>query len=138
MDRQLLGESAGGDSVTDLTLPDVDLPDVALPYSSLAEASLHGSVGKKWASPGFKEEPMVVVFRLESGSCLVRFLYSNWVIWGIDYYTRPKGVGLAWVYLIYGFGIGFILLIILWDITHAVFLQLLACKEPLCYGVEAE
>jgi hypothetical protein len=33
---------------------------------------------------------------------------------------------------------GFILFIVLWDIAHAVFLQLLACKEPPCDGVEAQ
>jgi hypothetical protein len=26
--------------------------------------------------------------------------------------------------------------IVLWDITHAAFLQLFACKEPPCDGVE--
>ena len=30
------------------------------------------------------------------------------------------------------------LLIVLRDIAHAVFLQLLACKEPPCDGVEAQ
>jgi len=33
---------------------------------------------------------------------------------------------------------GFILFIVLWDIAHAAFLQLLACKEPPCDGVEAQ
>jgi len=35
---------------------------------------------------------------------------------------------------------GFILhsFIVLWDIAHAVILQLLACKEPPCDGVEAQ
>jgi len=33
---------------------------------------------------------------------------------------------------------GFILYIVLWEIVHAVFLQLLACKEPPCDGVEAQ
>jgi len=35
---------------------------------------------------------------------------------------------------------GFIhhLFIVLWDIAHAVFLQLLACKEPPCDGTEAQ
>jgi len=32
----------------------------------------------------------------------------------------------------------FYLFIVLWDIGHAVFLQLLACKEPPCDVVEAE
>ena len=35
-------------------------------------------------------------------------------------------------------GLIFHLLILLRDITHAVFLQLLACKEPPCDGVEAQ
>ena len=36
--------------------------------------------------------------------------------------------------------LGFIsyLFIVLWDIAHAVFLQLLACKEPPCDGDEAQ
>ena len=42
-------------------------------------------------------------------------------------------IGLYWFYFI-----GFILFIVLWDIAHAVFLQLLACKEPPCDGVEAQ
>ena len=32
----------------------------------------------------------------------------------------------------------FSLFIALWDIAYAVFLQLLACKEPPCDGVEAQ
>jgi multisubunit Na+/H+ antiporter MnhE subunit len=32
----------------------------------------------------------------------------------------------------------FLLFVLLWDITHAVFWQLLACKEPPCDGVEAQ
>jgi hypothetical protein len=32
----------------------------------------------------------------------------------------------------------FNLFIVLWDITHAVFLQLVVCKEPLHDGVEAQ
>ena len=31
VDHQLLGESAGGDSLPDVPLPDVPLPDVSLP-----------------------------------------------------------------------------------------------------------
>ena len=42
------------------------------------------------------------------------------------------------MYFIYGFCIGFILFIVVWDITHAAFLQLLACKECHCDGVEAQ
>jgi len=42
------------------------------------------------------------------------------------------------VYFIYGFCIGIILFIVLWDIVHAAFLQLMVCKEPPCDGVEAQ
>jgi hypothetical protein len=81
---------------------------------------------------------MVVVLRLGSGSCLVRILYSNQYIGGIDYYTRREVFGLLRVYFIHRFCIGFIVFIVLWDIAHAEFLQLLACKEPSCDGVEAQ
>jgi len=33
---------------------------------------------------------------------------------------------------------GFVVFIVGWDIAHAVFLQLLACNEPPCDGVEAQ
>jgi len=81
---------------------------------------------------------MVVVFRLGLGSCLVQFVCSNLVISGIDYYTCCKLFGLLRVHCIYGLCIGLILLIVLWDIAHAVFFQLLACKEPPCVAVEAQ
>ena len=80
---------------------------------------------------------MVLVFGLGLGSCIVRFLCSNPFMSGIDYYTRRKVFGLLWVYFIYGYCIGFMLFIILWDIAHAAFLQLLACKEAPFDGVEA-
>jgi len=35
-------------------------------------------------------------------------------------------------------GFIFYLFIVVWDITHALFLQPLACKEPPCDGVEAQ
>jgi len=35
-------------------------------------------------------------------------------------------------------GFIFYLFIVIWDIAHAVFFQLLACKEPPCDGVEAQ
>ena len=38
----------------------------------------------------------------------------------------------------YGVCISCIISIVLWDIMHAVFLQLLACKEPPCDGVESQ
>jgi len=81
---------------------------------------------------------MVVVFVLGSSSCLVGFLCSHLFISGIDYYIRREVFKSLRVYLIYGFCIGFILFIVLWDIAHAAFLQLLACKEPLCDSVGAQ
>jgi len=86
---------------------------------------------------------MVVGIGLGSGSCLVRFLCSNLFISGIDYYTHRNIFGSLNVYFIYGFCAGFIfigcsLFIVLWDIGHAEFLQLLACKEPPCNGCEAQ
>jgi hypothetical protein len=84
---------------------------------------------------------MVVAFRLRSGSCLVRFRCANRCISGIYYYSRREVSGSLKVYFIYGFSAGFIfigfsLFIVLWDIAHAAFLQLLAYKEPPCDGVE--
>ena len=42
MEQQLLGASAGGDSLPDVPLPDVPLPDVLLHV-----ARLDGSVGER-------------------------------------------------------------------------------------------
>jgi len=81
---------------------------------------------------------MDAAFGSGSGSCLDRFLCSNLFISGIDYYTCREVFGLARVYFMYGFCIGCILFIVLWDIVHAAFLQLLVCKEPPCDGVEAQ
>jgi len=86
---------------------------------------------------------MIDAFTLGSGSCLVRFLCSNLFISGIYYYTRREVFGSLKVYFIYGLCTGFIfigfnLFIVLWDIVHAAFLQLLACKEPPCNGFEAQ
>jgi hypothetical protein len=86
---------------------------------------------------------MDVAFRLGSGSCLVHFLDSNLFNSGIYYYTHRQVFGSLKVYFIYGFCTGFIfigfrLFIVLWDIAHAAFLQLLACKGPPCDGVEAQ
>ena len=53
--KQLLIESAGGDSLPDVTLP-APRPD--------------GSVGEELTSPRLADEAMVVAFRLASGSCL--------------------------------------------------------------------
>jgi hypothetical protein len=86
---------------------------------------------------------MVVAFGLWSGSGLIPFICSNLFISGIDYYTRREvsfiAQGLFYLYVLYWvYFIGFILFIVLWDIAHAVFLQLLACKEPPCDGVEPQ
>jgi hypothetical protein len=51
---------------------------------------------------------MVVECRLESGSCLVRFLCSNLFISGIEYYTPREIFGSLKVYLISRFCTGFI------------------------------
>jgi len=128
MDPQPLSESALRDSLRNVFLPDAPLP----------QTHPDVSVGEEWTSPQVEEEAMVVVFGLGLGSCLLRFLWSNLFISGIDYYTRGEVFGLLRVYFIYGFWIGFILFIVLWEIAHAAFLQLLACKEPLCDGVEAQ
>jgi hypothetical protein len=84
---------------------------------------------------------MVVEVGLGSGSCIVRFLCSNLVIAGIDYYTGREVFGSLHVYLIYGFCtsfmfIGFSLFTVLWDIRHTACLQLVACKKPPCDNVE--
>jgi hypothetical protein len=47
VDQQLLIESAGGDSLSDVPLPDASLPDVPLPDVSLSEARPDGSVGEE-------------------------------------------------------------------------------------------
>ena len=78
------------------------------------------------------------MFRLGSSSCLVRFLCSNLFISGIYYYTCHEVFGLLKVNFNYGLNfIGFNLFIVLWNIAHPVFLQLLACEEPPRDGVEA-
>jgi len=58
---------------------------------------------------------MVVAFGLGSGSCLVRFLCSNLFISEIDYYMCHKVFGSLKVYLIYGFCIGFILVVVFYS-----------------------
>jgi len=92
--------SAGGDSLTDVPLP---------------EARPDGSVDEEWASHRIAEEAMVVGFGLRSGSCLVRFLCSNRLMSGYDYYTRCEVFGSLKVYFIYMFCIGFILLVLLYS-----------------------
>jgi len=138
VDQQLPIESAGGDSLPDVTLCNVPHPDVHLCDAPLPEARPDGSVGEEWLSPHVAEGVMVVLFGSGSGSCHVRFLCSNLFISGIDYYTRCDVFGFLRVSFIYGFCIGCILFIVLSDIAHGAFLQLLACKEPPCDGVEAQ
>jgi len=82
LEQQLLGESAGGDSLPDVPFPDVPLPDVPLrdvplPHVPVAEACPDGSVVEEGTSPR-------VAFGLESGSCLVSFLCCNPFISGTD------------------------------------------------------
>jgi len=74
--QQLLGKSAGGDSLPDvplpdvplqdvhlpdISLPDVPLPDVPLPDVPLPEMLPDGSVGDEWTSPRVAEEACVCV-----------------------------------------------------------------------------
>ena len=127
VDQQLLGESAGGDSIPNTPLPDIPLPNVPLPNVPRPEACPVGSVGEEWTSPRIAEEAMVVAFGLGWGYSHVRFLCSNEFNSGIDYYMRYEVFGFLRVYSL--------LFIVLWDIAHAVFLQLLACKTPPCDGV---
>jgi len=47
VEQQLLIESAGGDSLSDVSPPDVPLPDVPLPDVPLNEVYPDGSVGEK-------------------------------------------------------------------------------------------
>jgi len=126
VDHQQLGELVGGDSLPDLPLSNIPLPVL----------HLEGSVGEKRTSIHLAEEVKVVKFGVGLGSCLVRVLGSNLFISGIDYYTCCEVFGSLRVTLICGFCIGFNLFIVLWDIAHAAFLQLLACKEPPCHGVK--
>jgi len=126
--QEQLSELAGGDSLPDLIVPDVRLPG----------ARLDGSVGEEWTSPRIAVEAMFVAFRLGLGSCHVRFLCSNEFISGIHYYTHREVLESLRGYYLYRFCIGFILFMVLWDIAHAAFLQLLVCKKPPCDGVEAQ
>ena len=128
VDQQLLGKSAGGDS----------LPDVRLAGAPLREARPDCSGGEESTSAPVAEEAMVVVLGLGSGSCYVRFLCSNQSISGIAYYSRREVFGLLRVYFLYGLCIGYILFIVLRDIVHAAFLQLQVFKVPPCDGVEAQ
>jgi hypothetical protein len=88
VNQQLLIESAGGNSLSDVPLPNVPLPEIPLP-----EMRPDGSVANEWTRTRVAEEAMVVPFELESDSCLVLFLCSNVFISGIDYYPRREVFG---------------------------------------------
>jgi len=47
VDQQLLGKSAGAESLPDVPLPDIPLPDVLLPNLPLPEARLDGLGGQE-------------------------------------------------------------------------------------------
>ena len=80
VDLQLLGESAGDDSI-----PDIPCPDVPLSNDPLPEGHPDGSVGEKWTSPWMEVEAMVVEFGLRSGSCPVHFVSTSQLFSGIEY-----------------------------------------------------
>jgi len=132
VDQQLRCESAGGES-----LPDVPQPDLPLPVAPLRDPHLEGSVSEVWTSPRVVKQVMDVVLGLWSVSCLVLLLCSNLCISGIDHSMCREVFGLLTVYSIYGICIDFILFMVLWDIKHAAFRQLLECEAPPSDGVEA-
>jgi len=103
VDQQLVDETADANN----------LPDVRLTDAPPSEARMDGCIGEEGTSPRSTEEPMVVVFGLGSGYCLVCFHCSNLCISGIDYYTCHQVFGSLRVYLIHGLCIGFILFIVL-------------------------
>ena len=59
VEQQLLGESAGSDSVPDVLLPDVPLLDVPLPNVPLTEVHADVSVGEESTSPHVAEKACV-------------------------------------------------------------------------------
>jgi hypothetical protein len=91
VDQQLLFQSAGGNSV-----PNVSLPDVPRSVVSLPVPRPDGAVGQKLFRARIAEKAMVIVFRLRSGTCLVHFPCSNVFIAGIDYYPRATSRG-CWI-----------------------------------------
>jgi len=81
---------------------------------------------------------MVVAFRSGSCSCLLRVLCSNLFIRHLLLHMLrgfwiAQGLLCLWVIFI-----GFSLFIVVWNITHVAFLQLLAGKEPPCDCIEAQ
>jgi len=91
MDQQLLGKSAGGNSLPNFRLPNVPLP----------EGCLDGTVGHDRTSPRNAQEVMVVAFGLLSGSWLEHFLCRILFVSGIDLYTHRKVFELLRVYFNY-------------------------------------
>jgi len=88
VDRQLLIEWAGCNSLADIPLPDVPFPDVALPNVPVPEVRPDGSVAKECTRDRVAEEEMFVAFCVGLGSCVVRLPSSNLFISGINYYMR--------------------------------------------------
>ena len=115
LDQQLLIDSAGGVSLPDVRLADVPLLDVPLPDVTVPEARPDASVGEESTSPRVADKAMIVAFGLGSGSFVVHIVCSNLFISGIDYYMCREVFGLLKVYSIYGFCIGFILLILFYS-----------------------
>jgi hypothetical protein len=111
----------------------VPLLDVLLP-----QAPPDRLVGEEKTSPRHAEQAMIVAFGLGLGSCHVCFFSSNQFISRIDYYMCCEVFRFLRVYFMYWFCISFILFIVLWDIAHAAFFQLLACNEPPRDGVETQ
>jgi len=72
---------------------------------------------------------MVVAFGLGSGSCLGCFFCSNLFISGIDYYTRREVFGSLKIYCIYGFCIGFILLVLFYSQYYGTSLMQHFCNS---------
>jgi hypothetical protein len=114
-------------------------PHVTLPDAPVPVVHLNAFVGDKGIHRPVIEEAIVVVFTFWSGSCDVWFHGSNLLISGIYRYTASReDFGSLSVFSIYEFWIGFILIIVLWDNAHGVFLPLMVCKEPQCDGLEAQ
>jgi len=76
-DRQLLSESAGGDSFHNVPVPNVPLPDVPL-----LEESPDGSDREEYPCFGVAAVAIVVAFGLVSGSCHVLLHCPNVCISG--------------------------------------------------------
>jgi len=113
VDHQLLGKSAGGDSLPNVPLPNVPRPNFPLPNVHFPEVHPDGLVGEEGTSPHDAVEAMFVAFRLGLGSCRVPFRCSNQWISGIDHYRCCDVYESITVLFIYGFCIGFILFLVL-------------------------